>query len=59
MQVKIFFAVGLGEGWYSFVALQTNFLRIIIAIYEDQVNAVGCLGCPFFCKLFDFLTSLR
>jgi len=24
---------------------------------EDQVDAVGCLGCHFFCNLFHFLSQ--
>jgi hypothetical protein len=34
--VEIFFAVGLGGGWYDFVILQTNFLCVIIAVYVTQ-----------------------
>jgi hypothetical protein len=30
--LKLFFAVGLGGGWYSFVTSQTNFLHVI-AVY--------------------------
>ena len=36
-----------------------NMCHICYAECVDDDYSVGCLVCPFFCNLFDFLSSLR